>query len=141
MGAKAWHYFTQYRDSIERSLEELRQQEFRTRRFYHSERLSATIEEAIANAGESGTCSILDIERISPSPVDWAACPVPVAVLVEAFGTDRPRREVVASVCKNDGDGAFDDFFYELDRGQACYIVTYDEDRPTEVFFAGWSVD
>jgi hypothetical protein len=141
MGAKVWHYFTPFRGRVERSLEDLRQKEFLARRFYHSEHSSATIEEALANASEAGTRSILDIQYITTTPEDWAACPVPVDVLVEAFGSDRPSREVVASAFQDDGDGAFDDFFDELDRGQACYIVTYHEDQPTEVFFAGWSVD
>ena len=84
MGAKAWHYFTSYRGSVERSLEELRQQEFLARRFYHSERPSATIEEALANASESGTRSILDIEYISASAVVCSPKVGPADMVVHA---------------------------------------------------------
>src|SRR5438445_13546701 len=72
MGAEEWQYFAPYRGGVARSLGELRQQEFRARRFHHSELPSATIDEATENAGESGTRSILDIQRITDSPADWA---------------------------------------------------------------------
>src|SRR5207249_2228943 len=92
VGAEGWHYFAPYRGTVARSLEELRQQEFRARRFHHSELPSATIDEATENAGESGTRSILDIQRMSDSPADWAACPVPAEVLCQEFGSERPSR-------------------------------------------------
>ena len=141
MGAEGWHYFAPYRGTVARSLEELRQQEFRARRFHHSELPSATIDEATENAGESGTRSILDIQRMSDSPADWAACPVPAEVLCQEFGSERPSRQAIVHAYEVEDDGPFDDFFDGLERGQACYIVAYQEGRPTEVFFAGWSVD
>jgi hypothetical protein len=57
------------------------------------------------------------------------------------FFPDRPSREARTHAIGADGDGAFDDFFYDLDPGHACYIVTYEEGRPTDVFFAGWSAE
>src|ERR1700683_1271568 len=141
MGSKAWHYFTPYRESVGQSLTDLRQQEFLARRFYHSELPSATIEEAVENSGECGSCAILDIQKIAAAPTDYAACAVPEDILIQQFDTHRPSREAVASVYDSDDDTVFFDFFYGLDRGQACYIVTYQEGQPSEVFFEGWSVD
>jgi hypothetical protein len=142
MGSEAWHYFTPYRYSVEQSLTDLRQQEFLARRFYHSELPSTTIEEAVENSGECGSCSILDIQKIAAAPTDYAACPVPDDILIQQFDTNHPSREAVVRVYDSDDDDTiFFDFFYELGRGQACYIVIYQEGRPTEVFFAGWSVD
>ncbi len=139
MGADAWHYFTPYRGDVLRSLQELRHQEFVARRFYHSERPSATIEEAIANAEADGTCSILDIEGISETPEWCRACPIPAEVLRESFGTEEPDRPAVERGWE--GSEPFEDYFVEIGRASAWYVVVYDGGRPSEVFFAGWSAD
>jgi hypothetical protein len=33
------------------------------------------------------------------------------------------------------------DVFEDIERGQGIYIVVYEEEKPTEVFFAGYSFD
>lgn len=100
MGANAYFYFTKYQSDINIALQELRQKEFESGRYdpamnmhnpemwmfmfefppnAKSISLSAkhsSIEEAIKEAEECGTCSILDIERISDSPESSAACPL-----------------------------------------------------------------
>jgi hypothetical protein len=139
MGAEAWHYFTPYRGGVQPSLDELRYQEFAARRFYHSERPSTAIDEAIENAGETGTRSILDIEFVTDAPEVHGACPVPPEVMREVFGSEPPTREAVQRAFEI--NEAFEDFFVEVPRGGACYIVVYRESKPSEVFFAGWSGD
>ena len=139
MGSEAWHYFTLYQGEVRRSLQELRQQEFAARRFYHSEIPSETIEQAITNADAAGTASILDIEDISDGPAFCRAWPVPEEVLRNVFGTAKPERLAVEHAWEH--SEAFEDYFVEVDRACACYIVLYQGGSPTEVFFAGWSAD
>ncbi len=33
------------------------------------------------------------------------------------------------------------DFWEDIERGMARYIILYDGDKPTELFFAGYSFD
>src|SRR5262249_47489361 len=120
-------------------LSELREQEFAARRFYHSERPSASIAEAQENAGETGTRSILDIEFVSESPQFQGVYPVPPHNLRQVFGTEQPTREMIERAYA--GSEEFEDYFMELDRVQALYILAYHEGQPLEVFFAGWSAD
>jgi len=139
MGAEAWHYFTPYRSDVLLSLQELRREEFAARRFYNSELPSASIEEAAANGEDAGTCSILDIENISEAPEFLCACPVPPAVLRAAFGSEDPDRLAIERGW--DRSEAFEDYFGDIGRASACYVLIYDGGRASEVFFAGWSAD
>jgi hypothetical protein len=91
-----------------------------------------SIEAATKAAGADGTRSILDISRIGKSPADGLAAPVPAARLRECFGTERPTRAMVERA---------DELFDSIDRGQCIYIVVYDGETPTELFFAGYSYD
>ena len=76
--------------------------------------------------------SILDIQSISKSPAMGTASPLANEVLERLYKTRQPTREAVEANM---------DFFEDLDRGQAIYIVLYDQGRPTEVLFAGYSFD
>jgi len=51
---------------------------------------------------------------------------------MELFGTAEPTREMIEEN---------DDFFEDIERGQGIYIVAYDEGRPSEICFAGYSFD
>jgi hypothetical protein len=33
------------------------------------------------------------------------------------------------------------DLFDELERGQGVYIIVYEDEKPSEIFFAGYSYD
>ena len=72
------------------------------------------------------------MERVADSPDYGAVAPLPREELLELFGTDRPTREMV--------EGS-DELFEALERGQGVYFVVYEEGRPSEIFFAGYSFD
>ncbi|HKG12351.1 MAG TPA: hypothetical protein VKB12_03400 [Pyrinomonadaceae bacterium] len=58
---------------------------------------------------------------------------MPRETLLELFGTERPTREMVDE----------SDELFELmgERGQGVYVVVYAGERPSEIFFAGYSFD
>ena len=132
MGAEPWHYFVPCEERVEDALYELRKRVFWSRDFRSSEMNPISIEQAVANAAEEGTASILDISEISPTPQLGCACPLPDARLTSLYGTTKPTHELVASNM---------DFYEELDRGQGIYIVVYRHSEPHEYFFAGYSFD
>jgi hypothetical protein len=173
MGANPYFYFTKYQSDINIALQELRQQEFEAGRYdpainMHDSKMwmfmfefppnaktispgakHSSIEEAIKEAEDCGTCSILDIERISDSPELSTACPLSPEVLKRIFGTIKPTRELVEKVILDeesmdfweDGYDVFDDFWNVIWRGQGRYIILYDGVVPSEIFFVGYSWD
>lgn len=132
MGGEPWSYFVPFNASVEAALEALRQQVFETGQYRGSELAPATIEEAFVNAAESGTASILDMTMVGDEPDFCTVAPLSTADLERHFGTDRPTHDMVAK-----GYGLFED----IDRGQGIYVVVYQDDMPTELFFAGYSFD
>jgi hypothetical protein len=132
MGAEPWDYFVPYEENIQAALENLRQREFRAGRYRGSEDNPATIEEAFANSGASGTGSILDMKAIAPEPNYFAVAPMPREVQLRLFGTDKPTREMIE---RNH------DFYEAIERGQGVYIIAYQDDKPSDIFFAGYSFD
>lgn len=147
MGGHPWFYFVQYQPDINGALQALRQREFKAGRYnpviwfpefpVNDDSPApgpphASIEEAFEDADASGTRSILDMERVSEVPDYGAVSPVPGHVLLSLFGTDKPTREMVEANYE----------LYDLiERGQGIYIIVYEEDRPSEIFFAGYSYD
>ena len=132
MGAEPWDYFVLYEDDIQAALEKLRQREFAAGRYYPSEDKPATIEEAIEMADATGTQSILDIERIADEPDYSVVVPLSTSELIRLFGTDKPTRKMIEN----------DMSFYEgVERGQGVYIIAYKDEKPNEIFFAGYSYD
>lgn len=91
-----------------------------------------TIEDALAASDSDGTRSILDISGISDEPDFGVACPLSPEVLRSLYGTARPTLAAV--------EGNME-FFEDVERGQAVYIVCYTGDNPTELLFAGYSFD
>jgi hypothetical protein len=92
----------------------------------------ASMDEAIKDADADGTRSILDMERISDDPDYGAVTPLSDDDLVDLFGTSKPTREMIESK---------EELFDALERGQGVYIVAYRDDKPSEIFFAGYSFD
>ena len=137
MGAHPWSYFVPYQQDVEAALNALREREFRAGR-YNREWAAAypqeprSIEEVLERCQETGSRSILDMFAVSDTPQICAVTPLPREELVRLFGTDRPTRDVVER-----DYGLFDG----IDRGHGIYVVVYDGDRPTELFFAGYSFD
>jgi hypothetical protein len=92
----------------------------------------ATPEEALEMADADGTASILDIQRIADHPDYFCAAPLSPKELTQYFGTDKPTRDDVQQS---------DEFWDSLDRGQARYVVLYEDEQPKELYFAGYSFD
>ncbi len=147
MGGHPWFYFVDYEADINAALQKLRRREFLAGRYNpvmwfpefpigpQSPTPGAqhdSIEEAIEDADADGTRSILDMERVSDAPDYSVVAPLPENVLTGLFGTNKPTRELV--------EGS-DDLYEHLERGQGVYIVVYSDDRPSEIFFAGYSFD
>ena len=147
MGGHAWFYFVDYEPNVNAALKKLREQEFRAGRYNpaiwfpefpigpQSPSPGAqhrSIAGALRAAEESGTRSILDMERVARAPSSRAVAPLPEQDLKRLFGTDRPTHDVVASN---------DELFEALERGQGIYIIVYEGNQPKEIFFAGYSFD
>jgi hypothetical protein len=87
----------------------------------------------LKRAGESGTHSILDIERVSEQPEFGVAAPLSADSLRQTFGTDAPTHEEV--------ERHWADVAERLGRWQACYLVVYRGGEPHEYAFIGCSGD
>jgi len=152
MGGGVWSHFVPYREDIAGALEDLQRQEFEAGRYRKpfGPHLPATsIVEAVRACDASGTGSILDMIGIAdeprPSgfrledafeadidPMFSMVAPLASEQLIELFGTERPSRAMI-----EDNDALCE----LIDRGLGLYIVAYDGDEPSELFFAGYSYD
>jgi hypothetical protein len=147
MGGHPWFYFVDYEPDVNAALQRLRQQEFQAGRYNpaiwspefpigpQSPSPGAqhrSIAGALAAAGESGTRSILDMERVVATPSFCAVTPLAGEDLQRLFGTDRPTHDLVANS---------DELFEVLERGQGVYIIVYKGNQPVEIFFAGYLFD
>jgi hypothetical protein len=147
MGGHPWFYFVDYEPDINAALQRLRQQEFQAGRYNPAVWLPEfpigpqspspgaqhrSIARALAAADESGTRSILDMERVAAAPRLRAVAPLAAEELQRLFSTDRPTHDLVANC---------DELFEALERGQGVYIIVYKDNEPAEIFFAGYSFD
>ena len=132
MGAEPYAYFVPYQANIQSALDHLREEVFASGEFNGAEFGPATAEEALEMADADGTASILDIQRVANHPDFFCAAPFSTAELQQYFGTDRPTREDVEQG---------DDYWEDMERGQARYVVVFADDEPAELYFAGYSFD
>ncbi len=146
MGGHPWWYLVPYEKDVLNSLEALRQREFKAGRYNPAEPFPhfpvnpnhapgckhASIQEAREDSDADGTRSILDVSRLSDKPDYDAVAPLDDDELMEFFGTTKPGAEDV-----EDNDDLFD----QIERGQGIYVIIYEDDQPTQVFFAGYSYD
>lgn len=148
MGGHPWFYLVEYEPDIDAALQKLRRREFEAGRYnpavdFPEFPVAAdspapgaqhdSIEEAMEDSDADGTRSILDMERIAEEPDFNAVTRMPRETLLELFGTDRPTREMIDES---------DELFELMDeRGQGIYIIVYEGERPSEIFFAGYSFD
>jgi hypothetical protein len=147
MGAHPWSCFTPYRKDLDDALQFCQEVEFQAGRYNGGDDdgpAHDSIEEAIEDADADGTCSILDVCGIGgeiPSDSDERQLSVAYALsiqrLIELFNTDKPTRETFEKNRKR----AMGRIYEDLDRGQAIYIILYNNDQPSELFFAGYSFD
>jgi hypothetical protein len=147
MGAHAYFYFVKHQADLNKALQELRRQEFQAGRYNpvipfpnfpigprspSPGAQHASIEEAFEDADADGTRSILDLDHFSDEPDFGAVTPLDDQTLEDLFGTTRPTREMIEQNM---------DFFEDIDRGQGVSIIVYKNDKPDEIFFAGYSYD
>jgi hypothetical protein len=146
MGGEAWWYFVPYEKDIAKSLEALRQREFKAGRYNPAEPFPrfpvdprhapgckhSSIDEARDDADADGTRSILDVSRITARPDYDAVAPLHDDKLVEFFGTTKP---TAADLQRGDA------LFEQIERGQGVYVIVYENDEPAQIFFAGYSYD
>ncbi|MET9959757.1 hypothetical protein ABZ128_11970 [Streptomyces sp. NPDC006326] len=156
MGASGWDYVTEYEGSVEASFAALQARVFDEK--YGDGRTYASLAELRADEefmGEEGTHSILDIERVVPSPDaprhengDFATLrPLATDRAVHHFGTDRPTvgryREVLAAA---NASTTHEEYQRSLIgecrmRWTGRYVLLYAGDEPTHVGIFGCSGD
>ena len=146
MGGHPWWYLVPYEKDVQKSLDALRQREFKAGRYNPAEPFPifpvdpnhapgckhASIDEAREDSDADGTRSILDVSRLSAKPDYDAVAPLDDDELMEFFGTAKPAADEV-----EDNDGLFD----QIERGQGIYVIVYESDQPAQIFFAGYSYD
>jgi hypothetical protein len=149
MGAEPYWYFEKYNDTVDATLQALRQREFKAGRYHpvimfpselfpigpHSPAPGAqhaSIEDAMEDAAEEGTRSILDLDHVSDEPEFCAVAPLPNEMLDELYGTTQPSRAMVEPNM---------DFLEDIERGQGVHIILYNDGKPEEICFAGYSFD
>jgi hypothetical protein len=141
MGAEPWTCFAPYQEDVAEALEEAKRRVFAAGRYRmpDPDDPPGSIDEARLQAAESGTGSILDMIGVTDTPHDPDAydafcmiAPLSREQLFRLYGTDKPTRAMVK---------ANYDLFEEIDRGLGVYVVVYEGDTPSELFFAGYSFD
>lgn len=173
MGSHPYFYFTPYQSDLNAALQTLRQKEFEAGRYDPAMNMHdpkqwmflfqfppdvqsiapgaqhESIDDALEDATESGTGSILDIQTVSDKPGFLVSCPLTAEEMLALFGTDRPTRQLVEDIWLGEEQlehwetSGYDleEFWDSIGRGQSRYIVLYEGDRPSEIFFVGYSID
>jgi hypothetical protein len=146
MGRHPWWYLVPYEKDVANTLEALRQREFKAGRYNPAEDFPrfpvdlnhapgcqhASVDEAREDSDADGTRSILDVSRVADEPDYDVVAPFDDDELMEFFGTTKPTPDDVEDC---------DDLFEELERGQGRYVLVYENDQPTQIYFAGYSYD
>ena len=145
MGAEPWSCIVPYQADIKAALAFAQKQEFAAGRYriFDPADPPKTIAEARDQAEADGTCSVLDMIGVIDTPhevedeqymgTDYGmVAPLSAERLVELYGTERPSRQTVL------GDS---EIYSWLDRGIGSFVVVYEGETPTEIYFAGYSFD
>ena len=132
MGGDPYQYVAPYQANLQAVLDRLREDVFERGEYRGAEARPRTIEEAVRQSEESGTASILDIERITKEPDFCCAAPLTDEELARYFAGQAPTVKMVEEC---------DDLWEELERGMARYVVIYEGGVPNEVVFVGYSFD
>ncbi len=147
MGGHPYWYFVNHNGDIHQALRDLREREFHAGRyspamhFIHfplnidsptPEPKHDSIEAVLRASAESGTRSILDIERIATEPRTRVAAPLEHDILQALYGTTEPSHEMVENNL---------DFLEAVERGHCFYFAIYEDGQPSELLFAGYSFD
>jgi hypothetical protein len=132
MGAHPYQYVVPYRDDVQAALDALRRGVFERGEYKGAEGRPRTPEQALELAGDSGTRSILDIERVAQKPDYCRAAPLTPEETQRYFGTGEPTVAMVEEC---------DALWEDLERGMARYIVAYEQGEPKHLVFIGYSFD
>jgi hypothetical protein len=87
---------------------------------------------ALRQSGTEGTHSIIDITSVAETP-DAASGPLAPERLEQLFGTQQPTRA--------DVEAKTIEVQTARGRNRCTYVVVYDAELPSELFFAGYSGD
>jgi hypothetical protein len=143
--SRPYWYLVPYVEDIQEALDLLREREFLAGRYnpvlprldfvepgFSRQYRAAqhdSIEDAIADAGEEGTRSILDIQTVDTRADFGVAAPFPRAAYLELYRTERPTEKAVR---------ANKEFLRWAAPAQCVYLVIYDEHgKPQHLLFAG----
>lgn len=91
-----------------------------------------SIKEAVKRSGESGTRSILDIERIAKTPASCCAALLTNEEMAHYFAGQTPMIRMVEE-CK--------DLWNDLERGMARCVLIHEGGAPKELVFVGYPFD
>lgn len=146
MGASGWDYVVPYGSDVDQVLRDLQRRIFDEEDFYkgyNDEWDVGSFEELLSckdtdEFWEEGTHSILDIDRIIGTDELDSAGAVRELTTDEArsrLGTDRPTRP--------DFERVYDDLMVNTDfpRWSGRYVVLYEDGKPHEIAFWGYSGD
>ena len=132
MGAEAYTWVTKYRKNLAEALRTAREETFAAGKFIGVDEHPATMEEAVELGAEAGTGSILDITGVSECPELCSVCPLTSEELIEFFGTERPTFAQIEQCAP---------FWESFDRGEARAVTLYKNGKPSQICFAGWTID
>lgn len=148
MGASPYFYAVDYETDANVALQKLRTREFLAGRYNPVEMFPdfpvnenspapgaqhTSIEEAIEDADADGTRSILDLSETGDKAEFGTAARLSSEDSIAIFGTDKPS---VAEVEENLGE-----LLAAIERGQGVYFTIYENEKPSKLFFAGYSYD
>jgi hypothetical protein len=132
MGGLPYKYVVAYQQDAQAALDALRADVFTRGDYHRAATRPRTIREALKRSADTGTRSILDIERISQAPDYSRAAPLTPAELARYFGTAMPSVKMVEDS---------EDLWQDLERGKARYVVAYEEGVARYLVFIGYSFD
>lgn len=108
-----------------------------------------SVEAALEASGASGTGSILDIQTVGDVPGFLTSWALSTDELQALFGTDKPTRQLLEDVIADQdlshwqetGYDVYEQFWETIGRGESRYIILYEDEQPSEIFFVDYSVD
>jgi hypothetical protein len=107
--------------------------------------VQAAIEALLEESAESGTQSVLDMVRVSSSPDTCTVCPLSEEDLQSIFQTLQPSHRMIEAILVTEEDVSNPEgwslFWDCIGNGDGRYVIVYEGERPTEIFFAGYSFD
>jgi hypothetical protein len=125
MGADPWICVVPYQIDVRNALAELQD------RLRNQSMECGMPELGLSNIG-CNCREVLKIKGVAEVCTPGCVSPLPSDILIDSFGSDAPSRTQVASHLE---------FFEELERGDNIYLIAFDMGEPTQIIFAGYSLD